>query len=55
MNANGRTEDRIAKTPTLSFRAIDLCDGCGTRLDPGDALYGLCEGCLATIEEAEPR
>ncbi len=45
MNANGKTEDRIVKTPTLSFQAIDLCDGCGTELALGDRFSGLCPEC----------
>ncbi len=29
----------------LTFRGLDLCDGCGTRLEPGDRLAGLCPAC----------
>jgi hypothetical protein len=34
-------------TPPLIFRGLDLCDGCGARLEPGDRLSGLCETCQA--------
>ncbi len=35
----------------LTFRAMDLCDGCGIRLEPGYRLCGLCAACLATSPE----
>ncbi len=31
----------------LTFRGLDLCDGCGTRLDPKERLWGLCPACQA--------
>jgi hypothetical protein len=34
-----------AEPMVLTFRGLDLCDGCGTRLDPGDRLAGLCRTC----------
>jgi hypothetical protein len=39
---------RATKSPealTLTFRGLDLCDGCGTRLDAEDRLWGLCPSC----------
>ncbi len=33
------------KAADLTFKGLDLCDGCGTRLDPGDRLAGLCMVC----------
>jgi len=29
----------------LTFHGLDLCDGCGTRLDPKGRLSGLCPTC----------
>jgi len=40
---------RNPEPPALTFRGLDLCDGCGTRLAPGDRLSGLCAACLDTI------
>jgi predicted amidophosphoribosyltransferase len=37
----------VSVTHPLSFRGLDLCDGCGTRLDPKGRLSGLCPACLA--------
>jgi hypothetical protein len=31
--------------PPSTFKALDLCDGAGTRLAPGDRLSGLCPTC----------
>jgi predicted amidophosphoribosyltransferase len=31
--------------PPLTFRGLDLCDGCGAPLEPGDRLSGLCPAC----------
>jgi hypothetical protein len=31
---------------TLTFRGLEFCDQCGTRLDPGDRLAGMCPACL---------
>lgn len=36
----------IPTTATLTFRGLDICDGCGGRLDAGDRLCGLCAACL---------
>ncbi len=35
-----------AEPVALTFRGLDLCDGCGARLNPGDRLSGLCPACL---------
>jgi len=35
----------LPATPPLTSRGLDWCDGCGTRLDPGDRLCGLCPAC----------
>jgi len=32
--------------PPLTFRSLDLCDGCGARLDHRRQLAGLCAACL---------
>ena len=48
---------RATKSPealTLTFRGLDLCDGCGTRLDPGDRLTGLCGACMR-LDRGETR
>lgn len=34
-------------TRPLTFKGLDLCDGCGATLDPRDRLSGLCAACLA--------
>ncbi len=39
------------ETLPLTFRGLDLCDGCGTRLAPGDRLSGLCPTCSADPPE----
>ncbi len=36
----------VSESLALTFRGLDLCDGCGTRLEPGDRLSGLCPVCL---------
>lgn len=41
-------------TPSLTFRGLDLCDGCGATLEPGDRLSGLCPACLGAPEKASP-
>jgi hypothetical protein len=38
----------------LTFRGLDLCDGCGARLEPGDRLSGLCPACLGAITKVPP-
>ncbi len=40
-------------TPTLTFRGLDLCDGCGTRLELEDQLWRLYPSCHGT-HEGEP-
>jgi hypothetical protein len=35
-----------AVTLPLTFQGLDLRDGCGARLEPGDRLSGLCPACL---------
>ncbi len=42
---------RNPEPPALTFRGLDLCDGCGAKLDPGDRLSGLCRACQDTIRE----
>ncbi len=34
-----------AEPVALTFRGLDLCDGCGVGLHPGDRLSGLCPAC----------
>jgi hypothetical protein len=48
-----RTPDAVAlpAAPESTFRGLEWCDGCGTRLDPGDRLFGLCPACLETNAE----
>jgi len=41
------TRKRKSEPVTLTFRGLDLCDGCGARLDAGDGLSGLCPVCRA--------
>ena len=38
-----------ATTPPLTFKALDLCDGCGAGLEPGERLAGLCVACLDLV------
>jgi hypothetical protein len=39
----------------LTFRGLDLCDGCGSRLELDDRLWGLCPACLGAITKVPPR
>jgi predicted amidophosphoribosyltransferase len=36
----------------LTFRGLDLCDGCGSRLELDDRLWGLCPACLGAMPSA---
>ncbi len=46
--AKGTRGDVLA----LTFRGLDLCDGCGIRLEPGERLAGLCPVCLEPKSKA---
>lgn len=35
----------------LKFAGLDLCDGCGARLAPGDQLAGLCAACERALSK----
>ncbi len=40
-----RQRSKAVDAPPLVFRGLDLCDGCGATLKPGDQLSGLCPAC----------
>ncbi len=42
----GRRKEKV-EPATLTFRGLDLCDGCGSRLETWDRLCGLCPVCLS--------
>ncbi len=38
---------------SLTFLGLDLCDGCGIRLERGELLAGLCDCCQDRPKEAK--
>ena len=34
-----------SEAPPLTYRGLNLCDGCGIELAPGEQIAGLCPGC----------
>ena len=53
MMLKGKQPVSAPDTLPLTFRGLDLCDGCGTRLEPSDRLSGLCQACFAEPEQGE--
>ena len=43
-----------AEPLTLTFRGLELCDGCGARLAPGDRLSGLSPACRRRARTLAP-
>ena len=43
----------VSGTPplSLSFRGLGHCDSCGTRLEPGEQLAGLCPQCEGAMRK----
>ena len=41
-----RTPQAAPEPPPLTFRGLDLCDGCGAALEERHRLSGLCPACL---------
>jgi predicted RNA-binding Zn-ribbon protein involved in translation (DUF1610 family) len=51
-DATSPVEAQAAHEPDLTFRGLDLCDGCGTRLEPREQLAGFCPQCVRALRRA---